>query len=419
MSMPETTEPAPLRIRTVDPDTDVLESWVANAALVFKDPAVATPERLDFRRTTYRTQRLSGAFDGTRLVGTFRSWDTTLTVPGGSLAADAISSVTVLPTHRRRGALRAMMRADLDRAAQAGTPAAILIASEGGIYGRYGFAPSVRTATWTLDPARARFRPEVPRSGVVEVVATADLRPVVEAVYARSRRAGAMDRAPVWWDVGCGVVAVPGEPAKPKVGVLHRDDAGGVDGYLTYRVEEGWADWVPTTVVHVEDLQCATPAAYVALWRYLAELDLVAGVRAEQRAVDEPLPWLLVDPRAARLRQLDDFIWTRLLDPAAALSARRYEAAGEVVLELLDEAGYAGGRYRLTAEADTAGACERTAVPAEVTVTVEALSQVWLGAGGLSAAAVAGRAVEHTDGALDRLDRLLRTAWAPWASTWF
>jgi predicted acetyltransferase len=413
-----------LEIRPVDPDTDALEAWAANAALVFKDPAVITPERLDFRRPAYRRHRLCGAYDGLQLVGTFRSWDTSLTVPGGSVTADAVSSVTVRPTHRRRGALTAMMRADLDRAATAGTPAAILIASEGGIYGRFGFAPSTRTATWRLDPARAGLRPEVPRSGRVEVVATTHLRAHVEQVYARSRRPGAIDRAPDWWDAACAVATRPGDTPPVTTGVLHRDDDGGVDGYLIYHVTPGWADRRPTTVVHVDELEAAQPSAYTGLWDYLAGLDLVASVLAEERPVDEHLPWLLTDHRAVRQEGAADFLWTRLLDPPAALSRRRYETAGQVVFELLDPpatgaGGYAAGRYALEADEHGAGQCTRTGRPAEVTLTVEALSQAWLGSHTLVSAAVAGLAREHADGALARLAALLATDRAPWTSTWF
>lgn len=58
--------------------------------------------------------RVQGAFDNKRMVGTFLSFVTELAVPGrATVPADAISAVTVTSTHRRRGLLSTMMGNDL------------------------------------------------------------------------------------------------------------------------------------------------------------------------------------------------------------------------------------------------------------------------------------------------------------------
>jgi hypothetical protein len=54
-----------------------------------------------------------------------------------------------------------------------------------------------------------------------------------------------------------------------------------------------------------------------------------------------------------------------------------------------------------------------------VTLPVETLSAVWLGGTSLLQLAAAGRAQEERPGAVAELDRLLRTATAPWCNTWF
>ena len=43
------------------------------------------------------------------------------------------------------------------------------------------------------------------------------------------------------------------------------------------------------TVVHVGNVQYATPAAYTGRWSVLTSLDIVARVEAPELAVDEPL----------------------------------------------------------------------------------------------------------------------------------
>src|SRR5205807_506491 len=82
---------------------------------------------------------------------TFRSFATPLTVPGGEVAADAITNITVSPTHRRRRLLSTMIEADLAAAAERGDPVAILVASEWPIYGRYGFGPAADIADYEVD----------------------------------------------------------------------------------------------------------------------------------------------------------------------------------------------------------------------------------------------------------------------------
>jgi predicted acetyltransferase len=270
---------------------------------------------------------------------------------------------------------------------------------------------------WTVDFRAPASAPHVPRAGTVDVVPEAEMRGPAPAVFDAARRAGAIDQLDAWWDLGLGLVREPGH--RPRTWLVHRDEEGRPDGYASYRPEESWVDREIRTVAHLEQFQAATPAAYTGLWSVLTALDLVARVDAEELAVDEPLPWLLTDLRAARQVSRSDFQWSRLLDPAAALSARTYESPGGVRLEVVDPQGWAAGRFALEADAGGAGACARIHAEPEVTLPVDVLSSLWLGGGHLEAAALAGRVDEHVPGAVARLARLLRTTRAPWTPTWF
>ena len=409
-----------LDFRTTDPTDADLEAWRDNVALVFHDSRPQTPERLERQRPRYAGQRLTGAWDGDVCVGTFRSWDTGLTVPGGAVVADAISAVTVRPTHRRRGILTRLMNDDLAAAADRGVPVAILFASEGLIYPRYGFGPATWTATYEVDRARAAFRPDVPRTDRVDVVPGARVREVVDAVFAAARRPGEIDHFAWWWDEWHGVDPGADDPSPPRRFAVCTAPDGTPTGYLRYAVKDHWDDRRIATVVEVPELRAATPQAHAALWRFLLELDLVATVKAAEQPVDDPLPYLLTDVRAVRRTGQSDFQWHRLLDPAAALSARTYERDGAVTFEVVDRAGgWAAGVYTLEVSGGT-GACTRApGADAEVSVPVDVLSQVWLGGGSLLAVGRAGLAVEHRDGALARLSGLLATAAQPFTRTIF
>ena len=97
------------------------------------------------------------AFDGERACGTFRSWATELTVPGGAAARvrrvrrDGPAHPPTAGDPARHGrpehaALRAR-----------GEAVGLLYASEYPIYGRFGYGPATRAATWSLDTHATAF----------------------------------------------------------------------------------------------------------------------------------------------------------------------------------------------------------------------------------------------------------------------
>src|SRR4051812_13504909 len=59
-------------------------------------------------------ERLLAWFDEGRVVATTGAFTRTLTVPGGTVGCAAVTAVAVVPTHRRRGLLTAMMRRQLE-----------------------------------------------------------------------------------------------------------------------------------------------------------------------------------------------------------------------------------------------------------------------------------------------------------------
>src|ERR687896_2433949 len=85
-------------------------------------------------------------FDGGRIVATTGAFTRELTVPGAVVPCAAVTAVAVVPTHRRRGLLTAMMRRQLEDLRERGDPVAGLWASEGVIYGRFGYGVAARSA---------------------------------------------------------------------------------------------------------------------------------------------------------------------------------------------------------------------------------------------------------------------------------
>lgn len=375
-------------------------------------------EQIDDMRGHVELDRTVAVFEGDAIVATAGSFTFELTVPGLALVpAAGVTWVSVLPTHRRRGLLRRMMEFQLDDIARRGEPVAILTASEGPIYGRFGYG----CATWAYDVkvqrARAAFRAPVADDGRVRLVDAETARKVVPAVFDGSRRLlpGDHQRSDGFWDYWFLDRERWREGASARFYAVHETAAGEADGFVSYRIKQGWSDHgVPNGELVVGDLSTTTPAARAALWQYLFGVDLVDRVQAHI-AVDEPLRWLLADPRAIEVNAVVDDIWCRVLDVEAALSARRYEGEGRLVLEVADEfRPQASGRYLLDG-----GRCTRTDAEADLALPVDALGTIYLGGVRPSTLAAAGRITELRPGALAVADRLFPSPTAPFSQTGF
>lgn len=383
--------------------------------------------------------RAWAATDGGRVVGTLRTIADTLSVPAAPGAvsprvdADLLSLVSVSPTHRRRGLLRQMITASLHQARERGEAVSVLVAAEYGIYGRFGYAPAAWQTTFEVHTHRAGARVGGDPVGSLREVDPVDVSGLGPAVYEAEmdHRAGLIGRDEIWWDrelrrLGPQREVVPARehPTSPRH-VVHLDDDGGVDGYVSWRVAAQDSGRRLGTL-EVADLFAAGPVAYRELWRFLLGIDLVDEVHAPGRPVDDLLPWLLADARTAGATGTGDAMWLRILDVPAALSARGYPVDDELVIEVVDPAvgGWAAGRWRLSAGPDGATCVAAAEATPDLTLPQTTLASLYLG--GVRAALLAQRGGtaaggfdEHTPGAGARLDRLFATPLAPWRATDF
>jgi predicted acetyltransferase len=407
-----------IEIRTVAPDEYAAAIDVMTSAFLERPDVARVAESV---RDRWDAGRTWVAFDGTRACGTFRSWATDLTVPGGvTLPAAAVSGVTVLPTHRRRGIMTGMAAREHAAIRERGEAVGILHSCEYPIYGRFGYGPATRTGTMTLDVPRIRFH-GAPATGVEMVTPDAVVRDEVRAIHEawRIRRAGEIRRGPSSFDMRLGLVDEPWGGRWKGFVALRRDAGGAVDGFVRYKAVRTWDENHAGAVVEVQELYGLTDAAYAALWRFLAEIDLLATVRADGRPLDERLPWLLTDARAARITDVEDGLWVRLFDVPRALEARTYAATGNLVLEVPDDAA-TGGRWRLALDASPEGAsCRPTERDADLVLPVMALGAAYLGGTRLRDVVVGTGFEERSTGALAMADRLFRAADEPWCSTGF
>ena len=376
-------------------------------------------------------RRTTGVWDHSVLhasmpVATVSSWPVEMTVPGRkTVDAWAISSVTVAPTHRRKGIARALLESELRTAHELGLPMATLTVSESTIYGRFGFAPAAFATNLIIDTKRAIWvGSEAP--GRLNFITRDEFRAEVATRHERARL-DSPGQIPAWdrrWDQLTGLADDDKTKAADLRAVRYDDEHGAVQGIALYRVTEADGDSLGDFASHtltVEYLSHETDDAYSALWRYLLEVDLVGRVRAVHRSVDEPVLWNLSNRRAAT-QSTWDHLWLRILDVTSSLEARSYSAQGRCVLHVQDDLGYAAGTYLL--EVDDAGLARVTvasdveAATASVSLPVTSLSALYLGGVSATTLASAGR-ITGTADSVASLDAMFHSPRTPWLSIWF
>ncbi|MFE6775963.1 GNAT family N-acetyltransferase [Streptomyces sp. NPDC057702] len=427
-----------LDIRTIT-ESEVSDWLRARHTGFLLEPAISQ-EEAELRRPGLDLDRTQGAFDDGRCVGCFRSFSQELTAVGGApVPTNAITNVSIVPTHRRRGLLTTMMDRDLRAAKERGDAAATLIAAEYPIYGRYGFGPGAWTSRWTVDVARAGLNANYARpgdagtlsakgraariadaGGRVDMVDGAEMLAEGPALHDRLRRSlhGMVNRDERAWRLETGDLRYPGTPWKEPFHALYRGPDGTVEGLLTYTVEQHWAAKVPENTARVRSLLATTPAAESALWYFLFSVDWVVRVDTWYRAPDDVMPLLLGDPRAATPQSYADWLWIRPLDVPRLLEARTYPVAGALVLDVHDAAGLAGGRFALEAGPDGARCAPTTREP-DLSMDVGELGTLWLGDESTARLVTLGRVEEHRTGAATLADTLLRTGRRPWCADVF
>ena len=363
----------------------------------------------------FEPDRAIGAYDGDRLVGTAGIFSFDLTIPGGVVPAAGVTFVGVQPTHRRRGILRRMMRMQLEAVHDRGESLAVLWASEGSIYQRFGYGLSTMLTRLAVELERGAFRGPHTPSGSIRFIDVEEAKRVVPPIHdaIAPTRPGFFARTPAFWDA-----EVFRDPEHWRHGasaafyVVH-EVAGEVDGFARYRVRDKWEDSGPRSSVIVTEKLALTPAADLDLWRFLLDIDLMAKLDAWNVAPDDPIILNALEPRRLGI-SLGDGMWLRVVDVSSALAQRRYAADGRVVIEVADEfCDWNDGRWALTVT-DGVPLVEPATDAAHLAVDVADLGAAYLGGFSFVQLADAARVRELQPGALERADAMFRTARPPW-----
>jgi predicted acetyltransferase len=373
------------------------------------------PASEDFERfSTYLPlDRVHAVFDDGRPVAGAGAYAFEMTVPGGVVPCAGVTVVGTLPTHRRRGLLSRLMRAQLDDVHERGEPTAALFASEETIYGRFGYGlASLRFAMQLTRPQSALRAGTPPRVGVLRLVDADEAIRTFPPLYERIRRAspGFMSRSRSWWQLRRLRDVPEARPAGagPLNLALHELD-GRPDAYALYRIvqrEEGGR-----FKGHVQVLEALGTdlVGTREIWRFLLEIDLIEEITSRTLGVDHPILHLVARPDSLTLRAITG-LWVRLVDVGAALSARGYARDGRVTFAVADPfCPWNEGTWTLED-----GQARRSRRRPDLRLDVTALGATHLGGFSFAQLARAGLVEESSRDAATRADAVFATDRAPW-----
>ncbi len=371
-----------------------------------------TPEMVAERRPFHDLSRFRIVVDNGEVLAVAGSYAFDATLPGGTcVPIGGVTWVASLPTHRRQGLMTEVVEGvhrDID---DRGEPLAALTASESGIYGRLGYGVATTTRVTTLDRRRAVLRPEFrhPHGQVTLIHPPVgdDVDARIEhllPIWDRARRSVVGELSRDETDFMARLRVRPGD--SPKSCLMHED------GYALYTVAERWNDGHVAHTLDLVEFVAATHQARVALWQTLLGMDLIGTINSRCLSIDDPLPYLLTDPRALRTVELNDGVWLNVRDVALCLGSRHYRINDRLVVEV------DGRRWQVEAGND-GSTCRSSRAKADITTDRCGLGSLLYGGVSASSMAAAGRVEARSLAALERADALFGIGRAPHCQTPF
>ena len=389
-------------LRPITPDE--FEPWLRAESRAHSNRLDHDPNEL---RPHFDLSRSIAVLENGQIIGGCHSHQLQMSIPGGTSIVAGVANVAVQPTHTRQGVMTRMMQRQINDIHQRGEPLAALFASESLIYGRFGYGVATLQESWRIDRPHTAYNRQHNPPGRITFIDPADIPQLLPQVFQRSTtgRAGVFQRQPHEWQRDA---RNPEHQQGGRGGLFYAayQQDHQIDGYVIYRANR------PTLTVN--ELMAATPQAAAALWRFCFDIDLMSATEAVKRPLDDPLPWMLADPRRLQ-RTTRDALWLRIIDVPAALTQRQYPHPAHLTLEIRDQQCPWNNR-RFTLEATPEGAtCQPTTTQTpDLTLDASALASAYLGAINFTTLKNAGQVDEHTPGSLQQANQLFATTPAPW-----
>ncbi len=359
-------------------------------------------------------------FEDGKMVSTYRAIPFTLCMNGKDAPVAGIADVATLPMYRRRGHLQRMMVRHFEQMHEQGKESIIILwPSRGGIYRRFGCDFVTMQIKYRITPRDLRFTDPVAAPGGITEVSERDF-PTLAGLYHdfAAERTGYLHRPADWWREH----ALSRGPSSLTISVLY-SEGNAPRGYLIYVLEP-----VRGEVFHhvqkiiLGEIVYLDMNAFRALWQYLAGMDLIGTIELPSISRDDPLPYLLAEPRAlVRMESASSTtaLMGRIVDVERALPQRGYQTEGRLTFEIKDEwCPWNEGRWEMEISGGMARVA-RTRKSPQVVMPADTLAMLTFNYTKASYAARIGKLDVLESGALAEWDRIMNTAYDPFCPDHF
>ncbi|MFN8549563.1 MAG: GNAT family N-acetyltransferase [Candidatus Eisenbacteria bacterium] len=325
---------------------------------------------------------------------------------GRSVRMAGIAAVAVPAEERSHGIAAELMTRTLRELKEAGYPISTLYPATQVLYRKVGYEQAGNLARHELPVAQIG---NLGRPCAVEAIDSAERDRLIPCYdrFARTRN-GLLDRNPGMW-------TRLHEPFESKTRMYGAIEGGELTGYVV--VQQKSTDRAYD--LNLRDFVATTEAALRSLWTFLYGFRSQAGRVAWSGPVNDPFQTILVEQHGEGSVIRSERWMIRVLDVAAALSARGYSSDLNLALELRVEDDLLpenSGGYRLEVSAGRAKV-ERVEEPRGLRMHVRGLAPLYSGLFGARQLASLGW-VEGEGTALDVAERLFAGS-EPWMSEGF
>lgn len=310
-------------------------------------------EFLEERKEAFISNRSIAAYSENKIVGTIATRPLEMTIPGGNkLPVAAIGQGGVLPSFTRQGIMRDLMTKSLNMAKDFGEAAAVWTTSEWPLYGRFGGGVSSFKAEYEISRTRVKMKNQNLPEGLTSLVALNEAKMAFPEIHSNStsKIPGGVNRNYAYWDnifrrieLGKSLdVLDTNSSFPPGLACLYQNPEGKYEGCIVFRVINSWEDGLSKSQIQVLLFVHTTIRAYISMWSFLLNFDLIETIYLPHRPINEPLRWLINDGRRLLTKAIYDHVWFRVLDPEQCLKNRRFPLSNlPIRIQITDEMGYA------------------------------------------------------------------------------
>src|SRR6476661_7911410 len=363
-------------IRHIRPDE--VETYLALGAQAFQVDAAD----LERWRQHMRVEEILGLFVDGEMRAAMLLHNMGLWFGGGVVSTGGLSGVATPPQYRRQGLVGRLLAVELEEMRAAGQPLCALYPFYFPFYKRFGWAHVSDSVSYTIPierlpvtPMDGTWRPlrvvtdPRPKDAPLAEIAEAD-RAILRSLYEQwaQRRNGLVARDDQWWRA---TLSGPTQNV-----FLWLDPAGEPRAYLRYSFKST-GEWERQLIVR--EMVALDLPAQRAVWAFIRNHDSQASEVVVREAEDSRLLAMLDDPRVKIT--LDPGFMLRMVDVAAALSARKYAPGvrGQTTLEVVEGLTERAPRVYHLEIADGVGAARAGGGPPQAHMDQQTLSQLYAG----------------------------------------